>query len=147
MPCCFPTTPCHWCVPLYAIMSGNARATVSWEGRGSRFMASEDIIGRLENKLKEISSITTLLDVGNTPEMILEYVLGEFGLEIGGRLPAAFYCNCTKDRVEKALISVGRKDIGEMIEDGKPIEVNCHFCNKNYTFSVDELKDMLEKSK
>ena len=109
--------------------------------------ASEDIIGRLENKLKEISSITTLLDVGNTPEMILEYVLGEFGLEIGGRLPAAFYCNCTKDRVEKALISVGRKDIGEMIEDGKPIEVNCHFCNKNYTFSVDELKDMLEKSK
>ena len=78
---------------------------------------------------------------------ILEYVLGEFGLEIGGRLPAAFYCNCTKDRVEKALISVGRKDIGEMIEDGKPIEVNCHFCNKNYTFSVDELKDMLEKAK
>ena len=109
--------------------------------------ASEDIIGRLENKLKEISSITTLLDVGNTPEMILEYVLGEFGLEIGGRLPAAFYCNCTKDRVEKALISVGRKDIREMIEDGKPIEVNCHFCNKNYTFSVDELKDMLEKAK
>ena len=109
--------------------------------------ASEDIIGRLENKLKEISSITTLLDVGNTPEMILEYVLGEFGLEIGGRLPAAFYCNCTKDRVEKALISVGRKDIGEMIEGGKPIEVNCHFCNKNYTFSVDELKDMLEKAK
>ena len=109
--------------------------------------ASEDIIGRLENKLKEISSITTLLDVGNTPEMILEYVLGEFGLEIGGRLPAAFYCNCTKDRVEKALISVGRKDIGEMIEDGKPIEVNCHFCNKNYTFSVEELKDMLEKAR
>ena len=72
--------------------------------------------------------------------MILEYVLGEFGLEIGGRLPAAFYCNCTKDRVEKALISVGRKDIREMIEDGKPIEVNCHFCNKNYTFSVDELE-------
>lgn len=109
--------------------------------------ASEDIIGRLENKLKEISSITTLLDVGNTPEMILEYVLGEFGLEIGERLPAVFYCNCTKVRVEKALISVGRKDIREMIEDGKPIEVNCHFCNKNYTFSVDELKDMLEKAR
>ena len=109
--------------------------------------ASEDIIGRLENKLKEISSITTLLDAGNTPEMILEYVLGEFGLETGGRLPAVFYCNCTKDRVEKALISVGRKDIQEMIEDGKPIEVNCHFCNKNYTFSVDELKDMLKKAR
>ena len=58
-----------------------------------------------------------------------------------------FNCNCTKSRVEKALISVGKKDIQEMIEDGKPIEVNCHFCNKNYTFSVDELKDMLEKAK
>lgn len=109
--------------------------------------ASESIISRLEEKLKEISSITTLLDVGNTPEMILEYILGEFGLEIGGRLPAAFCCNCNKERIERALISVGRKDIQEMIDDGKPIEVNCHFCNKNYTFSVDELKNMLEKSK
>ena len=71
--------------------------------------ASEDIIGRLENKLKEISSITTLLDVGNTPEMILEYVLGEFGLEIGGRLPAAFYCNCTKDRVASGNIYFGHR--------------------------------------
>ena len=109
--------------------------------------ASEAIISRLEEKLKEISSITTLLDVGNTPEMILEYILGEFGLEIGGRLPAAFCCNCSKERIERALISVGRKDIQEMIDDGKPIEVNCHFCNKNYSFSVEELKEMLEKAR
>ena len=109
--------------------------------------ASESVIGRLEDKLKEISSITTLLDVGNTPERILEYILGEFGLEINDRTPVQFYCNCTKSRVEKALISVGKKDIQEMIEDGKPIEVNCHFCGKHYEFSTDDLKDILERAR
>lgn len=109
--------------------------------------ASEAVISGLETKLKEITSVTTLMDVGNTPEMILNYVLGEFGLEINDRLPVEFYCNCSKERVERALISVGKKDIQEMIDDGKPIEVNCHFCNKNYTFEVEDLKEMLEKAR
>ncbi len=108
--------------------------------------APEDMIDRLEEHLKEITSITTLLDEGSTPEMILEHVLGEFGLELNDRVPVRFSCNCTKERVEKALISVGKKDIQEMIDDGKPIEVNCHFCNKNYDFAVDELKEMLGKA-
>lgn len=109
--------------------------------------ASDAVITRLEEKLKEITSITTLLDVGNTPEMALEYILGEFGLEINHKIPARFYCNCTKDRVEKALISVGKKELQEMIEDGKTIEVNCHFCNKNYDFTLQELKELFEKAR
>lgn len=108
--------------------------------------ASDAVIDRLEQKLKEITSITALLDAGNTPEMILEHILGEFGLEINEKMPACFYCNCTKERVEKALISVGKKEIQEMIDDGKPIEVNCHFCNKNYSFSVEELQELLSKA-
>lgn len=108
--------------------------------------ASDAVIDRLEQKLKEITSITALLDAGNTPEMILEHILGEFGLEINEKIPACFYCNCTKERVEKALISVGKKEIQEMIDDGKPIEVNCHFCNKNYSFSVEELQELLSKA-
>lgn len=108
--------------------------------------ASDAVIDRLEQKLKEITSITALLDAGNTPEMILEHILGEFGLEINEKIPARFYCNCTKERVEKALISVGKKEIQEMIDDGKPIEVNCHFCNKNYSFSVEELQELLSKA-
>ena len=108
--------------------------------------APEDMIDRLEARLKEIASVTTLLDEGNTPEMILEHVLGEFGLELNDRVPVQFHCNCTKERVEKALVSVGKKDIQEMIDDGKPIEVNCHFCNKNYQFTVEELGEMLEKA-
>ena len=106
--------------------------------------ASDAVIDALESRIKEIHSITTLMDVGNTPEMILEQILGDMGLEINDRLPARFYCNCTKDRVAKVLISVGKKDIQEMIDDGKPIEVNCHFCNRNYTFDVEELKEILE---
>lgn len=108
--------------------------------------ASDAVIDRLEQKLNEISSITALLDAGKTPEMILDEVLGEFGLEINEKQPVSFYCNCTKERVEKALISVGRKDIQEMIDDGKPIEVNCHFCGKHYTFSVEELKGILTRA-
>ena len=109
--------------------------------------ASEAVISALEKKIGEIHSITTLLDVGNTPETILQYILGDLGLEINEKLPAKFTCNCNKSRIERALISVGKKDIQEMIDDGKSIEVNCHFCNKNYTFDVDELKDILEKAR
>ena len=109
--------------------------------------ASEEVISALEKRLGEITSITALLDAGNTPEMILEHILGDFGLEILDKLPTAFSCNCSEERIEKALISVGKQELQSMIEDGKTIEVNCHFCNKNYTFDVDELKDILEKAR
>lgn len=109
--------------------------------------AEEDIIDRLEKKIGELTSITSLLSEGNTPEMILEHILGEFGLDILETVPTSYYCNCTKERVEKALISIGKKDIMEMIEDNKPVEVNCHFCNTNYNFQINELGDILERSK
>ncbi len=108
--------------------------------------ASEEVIGRLEEKLGEIVSVTAMLDEGKTPEMILGDVLGEFGLEIREKIPAQFYCNCTKRRVEKALISIGKKEIQEMIQDGKPIEINCHFCGRHYVFSVEELKEIFNKA-
>lgn len=108
--------------------------------------AEETVIEKLEQKLKEITSITALLDKGDTPEMILDHVLGEFGWEVNEKLPTQFFCNCTKDRVEKALISVGKKEIQEMIDDGKTIEVNCHFCNKNYAFTVEELEELLNRA-
>jgi molecular chaperone Hsp33 len=107
--------------------------------------AEDSVIDRLEKKVSEIGSITKLLDQNMTPEMILEHILGDFGLELLDRLPASFACNCTKRRVEKAIISIGRKEINEMIEENKPIEVNCHFCNTHYQFSVEELKGLLGK--
>ena len=108
--------------------------------------ASEEVISTLENRLKEITSITSLLDAGNTPEMILEHILGDFDLEILDKIPTQFACNCTRERIEKALISIGKKELQEMINEGKTIEMNCHFCNKHYPVTVEELKGLLEKA-
>ena len=108
--------------------------------------ASDEIIDRLEAKLSGISSITSLLDAGKTSEEILTDILGEFGLEILKKMPVQFHCDCERSRVEKAIISIGRKEIQDMIDEGKEIEVNCQFCNKHYKFSVDELGEMLKKA-
>ena len=108
--------------------------------------ASDEIIDKLEAKLSGISSITALLNAGKTPEEILTDILGEFGLEILKKMPVQFHCDCERSRVEKAIISIGRKEIQDMIDEGKEIEVNCQFCNKHYKFSVDELGEMLKKA-
>lgn len=109
--------------------------------------ADEEVIDKLEKKIAEITSITALLDQDMTPEMILDYVLGDFGVEILDKVPTKFDCNCTKERVEKAIVSIGKKEIQEMINDGETIEVNCHFCNTHYNFSIEELKDIIKRSK
>jgi molecular chaperone Hsp33 len=109
--------------------------------------AEEEVIEKLEKKIGEITSVTSMLDKGMTPEEILQELLGEFGLTILDKVPTKFTCNCTKERVEKAIVSIGKNDLQEMIDDGKPIEVNCHFCNTNYEFSVEELKDIINRSK
>ena len=108
--------------------------------------ASDEIIYKLEAKLSGISSITALLNAGKTPEEILTDILGEFGLEILSKMPVQFRCDCDRSRVEKAIISIGKKEIQDMINEGREIEVNCQFCNKHYKFSVDELEDMLKRA-
>lgn len=109
--------------------------------------ADEKVISRLEENVQKINSVTNLLEDGHTPESLLEKVLEGFDVEISDRIPTQFYCNCTKDRVEKALISIGRKDLNELVQEGKEVEMNCHFCNTNYVFSVEELKDILRRCK
>ncbi|MDE6319166.1 MAG: Hsp33 family molecular chaperone HslO [Lachnospiraceae bacterium] len=103
---------------------------------------SEDVISRLEEKLTKITSVTELLEEGKTPEEILENVLGEFGLEITDRMPVSFRCDCSRERVEKVLISLGKKDRQELINEGKDVELHCHFCSRNYVFSVEEIKNL-----
>lgn len=109
--------------------------------------AEEETIEQLEKNLAKVSSVTSVLDAGKTPEEMLALLLDGMDLEITGTIPTAFYCNCDKKRIEKAIISIGEKDIREMIEEGKEIEVKCHFCDSAYKFSVDELKSLLKKAK
>ena len=107
----------------------------------------EEVLSKLEENIKNIQSVTAMLDNGHTPEEMLNHVLEGLDVEITDTLPAKFDCNCSKERIEKAIISVGKKEIQEMIDDGKDIEVKCHFCNTAYTFSVGELKELLKKSR
>ena len=109
--------------------------------------ADDKVIDKLEENLKDVDSVTKLLAEGLTPEQILEKVLSGFDIEFTDKVPMSFYCDCNKSRVEKVLISVGKIELQDMINDGKPIEVNCHFCNTNYTFEVDELKEIYKKSR
>ncbi len=107
----------------------------------------DEVIDRLEENLKKVTSVTSLLAEGMTPEELLGVVLDGFDLEVTDTLDTQFYCNCSRQRVEKALISIGKKEIQEMIDDGEPIEMKCHFCNTNYVFTVDELKELYQKAR
>lgn len=107
--------------------------------------AEEEVISRLEQNVQKINSVTNLLEEGHTPESLLEKVLEGFDIQINEKMDTRFHCNCSKERVAKALISIGRKELNEMIQEGKPIEMNCHFCNTNYNFTVEELKEILRR--
>lgn len=103
---------------------------------------SEEVIEKLEKKIAEIDSVTMMLERGLSPEGILEEILGELGVEIEERTPTAFVCDCSKERVSRALSTISKKDMDSIINDGESIEVKCQFCNKAYQFTVDELKEL-----
>lgn len=109
--------------------------------------AEDWVIDKLEENLGKISSVTSMLDAGNTPEQMLEQLLEGLQPEFTDVMPTKFACNCSKSKIEKVLISLGKKEIREMIEDGEEIEVNCHFCNTHYKFDVEELEAIYRKSK
>ena len=109
--------------------------------------ATEETISQLEENLKDVTSVTDFLDKGYTPEQMLEKLIGHLDLEITDTIPTQFYCNCSKERVEQAVASIGKKDIQEMIDEGKAIEVKCHFCNTAYKYTVDELKELLKQAR
>lgn len=105
------------------------------------------VLDKLEENIGKIRPVTAMLDNGHTPEEMLREVLEGLDVEITDTLPAGFTCNCSKQRIEKAIISIGKKEIQSLIDEGKDIEVKCHFCNTAYSYSVDELKELLKKSR
>lgn len=105
--------------------------------------ATEETISIIEEKISTIKSVTSMLENGLDPEGIINLILGGLDPEILDKMPVRFYCNCSKERVSKALIAIGRKELNNIIEENEPIEVKCHFCNKAYNFTVDELKKLV----
>lgn len=104
--------------------------------------ASDEQITALEERLTKMPSMTSMLESGKTPEAILEDILGDLGLNILDNIPTAFRCNCDKERVEKVVISLGKDELRDIVDEGKPIELKCQFCNKAYEFSAAELKNI-----
>ena len=109
--------------------------------------AEEATISHLEENLGKFTSVTDILKAGKTPEQLLEIVLDGFDIEFTDKTDLNFYCNCDKDRVERALMLIGKNEIQEMIDEGKEVELGCQFCGKKYLFSVDELKKIKMKAK
>jgi len=109
--------------------------------------AEEAVIAQLEENIKKLPSVTTMLASGHTPETMLDVLLDGLDHEILDKIPTRFYCDCSKHKVEKALISIGKDELKDMISEGKTIEVKCHFCNTDYAFTVEELKEILRKAK
>lgn len=104
--------------------------------------APQDCVELLEAALRNVTSVTDLLKEGGTPESILQGILGNQNLVIHEKLPVRFHCDCSRERVTKALIAIGKKNLDSMIEEGKPVTLNCGFCAKQYTFSVEELREI-----
>ena len=107
----------------------------------------EEVIGALEKNLAAFSTVTTVLDGGKTPEEMLQQLLAGLDPVITEKVPCRYECSCSRERMERAIISIGKKDIEEMINDGEAIEVNCQFCGNSYHFSVEELKEMLKAAR
>lgn len=109
--------------------------------------ATEETISKLEERLAKIPYVTDLLDMGKTPEDILEIILGDLDFKLYEKTPTQYYCNCNKERVEKALISIGKEELEKMIEEDNKANLHCHFCSKEYDFTKDELQDLLDAAK
>ena len=106
--------------------------------------ADDETISSLEKSLSGISSITQLLDEGKSPEDILNDILGDADLQILDKIETAFMCNCNREKVEKVLISLGKDELSKMTDEGEPVQLKCHFCNKAYDFTPGEVKKIYD---
>lgn len=106
--------------------------------------APDDTIDRLEAGIREAGPVTPLLDAGITPEELLRRVMPGCELEIFEREPVEYRCYCSRERVTSTLIAIGRKDLQEIVDEGKPIQIECQFCDTVYTFTPEEIAELLK---
>ena len=108
--------------------------------------ADEDIVSAVEGGVARLGAVSARLDSGMDPLGLLREVLGEFELEVLETVPVEYRCYCTRERVSRALISLGRKELGALIEEQGGAELTCQFCDKAYRFSADELAALRDES-
>lgn len=106
--------------------------------------ATDETIERLEENIQSLRPVTEMLDEGMSPEELLGELLSGMEWHVLEKSDVAYRCDCSKERIVKSLIALPKEDLQEMIDDGKPIEVRCQFCNDRYEFSVEELRTMMD---
>lgn len=105
--------------------------------------ADDDVIDKIERSVTGLPAISTLISEGHTVEEIAEIALKEFEVEIISDKSVALYCDCSRERVERALISLGKTELQEMLDTDGHAELSCHFCNKKYQFDEENLKNLI----
>lgn len=109
--------------------------------------APEDVIELLEKKLANLEPVTTMMEQGMTPEDMLSYIFEGVDVEFTERHDVEFYCDCSKEKVKRALAAISDKDLQDIVNDDEDIEVKCYFCNTAYKFSIADIKDILSSRK
>ncbi|MFF2450346.1 Hsp33 family molecular chaperone HslO [Neobacillus sp. NPDC058068] len=107
----------------------------------------EPVIAKMEERLKTIAPISTLIEQGLTPEEILEELFGKEHVKVLETMPVGFECNCSKERFANAIVGLGAAEINAMIEEDGQAEAHCHFCNEKYHFSKEELEALKKDAK
>ena len=107
----------------------------------------EETISAIETAIDSIPPVTTMLAQGLTVDEIAAKAMGTLKIDKLDEYPIAYRCNCTRERVETALLTAGEEELRQMIDAGEDIQVECHFCDKTYSFTPEQLNDLLKKSK
>ncbi|MCQ2418277.1 MAG: Hsp33 family molecular chaperone HslO [Clostridia bacterium] len=105
--------------------------------------APDDVINKLEIGIMNAGAVTKMLDGGMTPEQMIAAVMEHFEVEFFESEEVCYQCYCSRDRVEKTLISLGKQELQEIIDDGETIHVNCQFCDADYAFTTDQIQEIL----
>ena len=107
--------------------------------------APDEVVDKLEEGIRRAGAVTPMLEQGMTPEDILGQVCGDLGIVFLETTPVAYKCYCSRERVEAALISLGRKELTQIMEEGKPFPVECQFCDRVYEFTPNDIGELLKK--
>ena len=107
--------------------------------------APDEVIDALEDGIKRAGAVTKMLEAGLTPEDILGQVCGSLGVVFMETTEVEYKCYCSRERVTAALISLGRKELQEIVDEGKPFPIECQFCDEVYEFTTDDIKKLLEE--
>ncbi|MCI8492566.1 MULTISPECIES: Hsp33 family molecular chaperone HslO [Anaerotruncus] len=107
--------------------------------------AGEDVISRIEENIRDIKPASTMIDEGMTPEQIIDTVMAGLSPDVLETRTVAYTCTCSKARVERALVSLGRDELRRLAQEQESAQVECHFCDKTYTFTRAELEALINR--